>query len=163
MFDDRLEEELRRALERPALANPQPAQARFRVARRAAGHRGWVGLAAVFSAGAVATALVLAAGTGPASPRVWTMRAASLVTQLVSGPATSPDASPSPSPTAPPPVVTVTRSQPPGPGTAELSPEPTPKAGDVESGGGAIPGSGSSEGPSPSPTPSPSPSPSEAP
>ena len=163
MFDDRLEEELRHALERPALASPQPGQARFRSARRASGSRGWIGMAAAFSAGAVATALVVAAGTGSASPRVWTLRAASVVTQLVGGTAPSPQASPSPSPTLAP-VVIVTPSQPTPPRSPEPSPEPTERPGDVESGGGGVPDSGDvPEDLSPSPTASPSPSPSGAP
>ena len=156
MFDDFLEEELRRALERPALASPQPAQARFRAARRAAGRRGWVGTAAAFSAGAVATALVLAAGTGSTSPRVWTLRAVSAVTQLVGGTPPAPEVSP----TTTPPVLTVTPTQAPPPRSAEPSPEPTEKAGDVEPDGEGLSGSGGHpEDPSPTPIASPSPAP----
>ena len=166
MRDDRLEEELRRALERPALASPQPAQARYRRTRPASGRRGWVGPAAALSAGAVAAGLILAAGTGSANPRVWTIRAASVVTRLEGRTAPSPEASPSATPSARPPVVTVTPSAQPLPKSPEPSPEPSEKPGEVESTGGGGSGSADSTGdrsgdrsgdPSPSPTASPSP------
>ena len=164
MLDERLEEELRRALERPALASPQPAQARYRVTRPASGRSSWVGVAAAFSAGAVVAALVLTAGTGSANPRVWTVRVAALATRLEGGTPPTPAASPAPSPSAPLRAVLETPSEQPLPGSPEPSPEPREKPGEVESGGGGLSDSGDhSVDSSPSPSADPSPSPSASP
>jgi len=165
MLDERLEEELRRALERPALASPHPAQARYRATAPPSGRPAWVGVAAAFSAGAVVTALVLTAGTGSANPRVWTVRVAAVVTQLEGRVAPSPEASPAPSPSAPLRAVPVTPSQQSLPSSPEPSPEPSEKPAPIESnvGGVSDPSPSPSADLSPSPSADPSPSPSADP
>ena len=131
MPEDRFEERLRQALERPRLAAPTPVQARYRLARASGARRpssAWFRVGAAFAAGAVAAVVVLSTSTGSANPRVWTMKVVSTFVDLRPEPASTPTSAP-----------TVIPSQ-------EQHGSPEPKAA----------GSGSKETPGPSEKPEPS-------
>lgn len=103
MPEEPLFERLRRELEAPPLAAPSPSQARYAgISTPGAGWR-WVKLGGAFAAGAVATGLLMTAGTGSPDPQVWTIRVASALSQLgeprpEATPSSLPAASPSPRP-----------------------------------------------------------------
>src|SRR5947209_5140431 len=99
MPDDRLDQLLKRELERPPLAAPSPAQARYRqAAAGGGGFQAWTRLGAAFAAGAVTAALVLTIGTGSANPQVWTVRVSSAFTRVTEPAVIPPSPSPSPRP-----------------------------------------------------------------
>jgi hypothetical protein len=183
MPEEPLFEQLRRELEAPPLVASSPSQALYAGTRPAGQGWRWVKLGGSFAAGAVATAVLMAAGTGSANPQVWTIRVASALSQLGAPRAETPEpvpALPSPSgaPTATPEPSGSQTSEPSGEPAEGASPEVTETPGEISSpeptlepsatsdggggggtdGGATDGGGGTDEGASasqPSPTPSP--------
>jgi hypothetical protein len=175
MPEDPLFQRLRRELEAPPLVTPVPSRARYaRTSPAESGWR-WVKLGGAFAAGAIATALVITAGTGSPNPQVWTIRVVSALSQMgaprsEASPSAPPPTSPSPSPTLTPapsgPSSEAPEEASPGEtkeGSGEQSssgpsiePSSTPEQGGGTDGGGTDVGGtegGSSSLPGPSPSP----------
>jgi len=94
---ERFRRRLKEVLERPRLASPDPAQARYRSRRRSAGYP-----AALWRLGGVAMAALLVGvaalsfGTRSGDPQVWSGRVAAAIRQIAAPPAATPAAVPSP-------------------------------------------------------------------